>query len=83
MKNALLIIAGMAFMYVILKIISGSSPENNRSWETIKKLLATQQFNNVIKTNEFRELVKTSEFKNVISTLAEDKINTIAKTLVG
>jgi hypothetical protein len=57
--------------------------EPSKSWNEIKKMLATQQFNNVIKTNEFRELVKTSEFKNVIGSLAGEQITSISKTLIG
>lgn len=82
MRTFLLILAGAAIMYFILRILSGKK-DSGESWPAIKALLKTQQFNNVIKTNEFRELTKTSEFRNVISNLAEDQIVSVSKTLIG
>jgi hypothetical protein len=83
MRTALLILAGMFIMWLLLRVMSSSKVNPSASWNNIKAMLKTQQFNNVIKTNEFRELVKTSEFRNVIGSLAEDQVVTISKTLIG
>jgi hypothetical protein len=82
MRTFLLILAGAAIMYFILRILSGK-PESSDSWPTIKALLKTQEFNNLIKTNEFREIAKTNEFRNVIANLAEDQVKTMSQTLIG
>jgi hypothetical protein len=82
MRTFLLIVLGAAIMYFILRILSGKG-EPSEAWPSIKALLKTQQFTNVVKTNEFRELAKTNEFRDVISNLAEDQIKTMSKTLIG
>jgi hypothetical protein len=63
--------------------MASKEASTSESWQRIKALIATQQFNNLIKTNEFREITKTSEFRSVIASLAEDQILTVSKTLVG
>jgi hypothetical protein len=84
MKIALSILGGMLLMYIILKVMSAKEVSGgSESWDKIKALIKTQQFNNLIKTNEFREIVKTSEFRSLITTLANDQIVEISKTLIG
>jgi len=84
MRTFLLILAGAAIMYIILKVMSsGGTVESNRTWEAVKELIKLQQTNNLIKTNEFRELVKTREFQKVIGSLAKDQLSSLSKTLVG
>lgn len=73
----------MILMYILLKVMSSKESSTSESWQRIKELLKTQEFNNVMKTNEFRELSKTNEFRSVIATLATDQVSTVAKTLVG
>lgn len=83
MRTFLLILAGMILMYILLKVMSSKEGTTSESWNRIKELMKTQEFNNLIKTNEFREIVKTNEFRGVIGSLATDQISTVSKTLIG
>ena len=82
MRTFLLILLGAVIMYIILKILSSDVAPAD-STQKLKALAATQQAANLIRTNEFRELVKTKEFINFASSLAEEQVIIMSKSLAG
>jgi len=74
------LLIGMVVMFVVLKMISRTS-ETSDTWLYTKRILASNQFNNLAKTNEFREIVKMPDFTNLLKTLAEEQIITTSKSL--
>lgn len=74
------LLIGAVVMFVVLKMISKTS-ETSDTWLYTKRILASNQFNNLAKTNEFREIVKMPDFTNLLKTLAEEQIITTSKSL--
>jgi hypothetical protein len=82
MRNFLLIVLGAVIMYVLLKVIAGKTVTAD-STVRLKKLASTQQAANLVRTNEFREIVKTKEFIDFITSLTEEQLITVSKSLAG
>lgn len=85
MRIAIFLIAGAIIMFVVLRILANNKNTQGTSQTTknFMTLANTPQAYSLIKTNEFRELSKTPAFKNFVSTLAEEQINIMAKSLTG
>jgi hypothetical protein len=75
------LLIGMVVMFVVLKMFSQAVDKSSDTWLYTKRLLASNQFNNLTKTNEFREIVKMPEFTSLLKTLAEDQIISTSKAL--
>lgn len=84
MRNLLFVALGMFLMYILLKILSDrgvtSSSDSTAAFVALSK---TGEVMNLVKTNEFREVAKTPEFRKLVTTLADEQINALSKSLVG
>jgi hypothetical protein len=81
MRTFLLIFAGAAGMYILLKAISKIPDKGGDISRYAKELMLSVQFRNLTRTNEFREMLKMPEMRKLLEALAEDQLKAFSQSI--